>query len=379
MENKVIYIAILLTLILAVLFTACEKRSFTQEVDPDLDNEIKISTNLLGTNFHDDKIKELRIMVFNTSNGELVYNKYYGFADEMGDEFVRIHLELGTYDFAFIANEQSDRGVHEELINFGMEPFSTNKTLKDLYENVAFKADAFSADKHIPMSHIEKGVKITGIRTLELSNSTQYTDEVWPVILTRLAVRLDLEFYTELADKKTAFKRLIITQIPRNVPMFQRKFDDSGNIVNGGTGNYSTIDREVLLANGDTNDWVVSTKVDNTQDPPVAITYYTWKKTRIILPATMFNPDSDKSQGIVVQATYDIAGTPNEGGVPGLHTPGTIATEVPGRTPGVGPYDYTLPRNTYVKYTGKIVDNDIIFEGITVSNWVKVPDVPLED
>lgn len=374
MDKATIYIAILLTLILAILFTACDRNSLTQEEDhTEMGDDIHISLSPSGANFHDDKVKELRVMAFDHTSGELIYNIYNGFSDEMGKDSIRIHLELGTYDFVFIANESSDVEVHEELTNFGMGPFSNYETLEDLYNHIAWADNAFSANKHIPMSHIEKGVEIIGNRTFKLSDNTLYTDKIWPVKLTRMAVRLDLKFRTLLTEKKETFEKLLITQIPKTVPILQQKFDGSGAIINGGTGNFDlTTDREILLADGENGGW--EEEIDNSQSP--SVTYMVWKKTRIILPATMFDPVQDKSQGIVVKAIYT-TGNP-DGGVPGLHTPGTT-TAAPDYTPGQGPYNYTLPRNTYLKFTGNIVDYDIILDAITVNSWGAPQNIGIED
>lgn len=373
MKDLLKYLYPLLASILIILLNSCGDKISQKEDDGDDEGEeIHISVKSLE-DYHDDKIKELRIMAFNHDTQIIAYNIYEGFTDELGKNIIKIHLLPGTYDFAFIANERSDNSLHLKLSAFGKGAFSSYETLEHLYDDpdLRFSFSAFATDKHIPMSHFEEEVKIIGNRTYKIKNNTQQTDKIWPVTLTRLGVRVDLTFKTLLNDKKDNFEKLFITQIPKTVPIFQDMFNGMGVHINGGTGNFdATTDREIRVAEGDDKGWVS----ENENDPS---SYYIWKKTRIILPASMFSPSDDKNQGIVVKAVYTNIAIP-DGATLGLHTPGTT-TVAPGHTVNTPPYDYTLPRNTYMEFIGRIIEGEIEFEHIRVSPWGKKEDIPVEN
>ena len=293
----------------------------------------------------DYKISELRVMIFDYTTGDLAYNYLFEFQedDKEKSHLITFKVDPNHYNFVFVANESSDNALQLNLKDFGRAQSAYQK-FNDL-DQLSFASTAFSTSKNIPMTDLVKDVEVVGNYNFKIGGVQQTGN--WEIGMVKLGVRLDLQFKTTLTDKMTNFSQLVIKNVPKSVPLFENKPSDGTPIMNGGNDGILT-DLTVPRADGDDSDWV-----------NVSGTYY-WKKSRIILPSSMFTDTDDAAQGVDVRAEY--TGLRTEGAVLGFHTPKTV-----GYTSGDA-VNYTLPRRLFINFKGEIVETGFD-ANIEISDW----------
>lgn len=270
----------------------------------------------------DRTISTFRVLIFN-SNG-LVYNKY----TENTTQPFSIELAQDTYDFVFIGNEKSDPALSTSLSSFG-------GTLNELMAK-SFSSDAFASGKNIPMTHMERNVKILGSGRYQ-TNGGSPQNGPWTVILVRLGIRVDLMLETDVLENRNSFTGLEIHNIPQTVPLFASDLNGDP-IYNSGT--YAA-SRFIPVTEGDGFYQVGSTNK------------YQWIKDRIILPSKLFNPKTDKNKAVLFKTKY------------------TDESSILQEVAPLGPWNtdtYITPRNHYFKFKG-IVGLDNLNIHLQVNTW----------
>jgi len=278
----------------------------------------------------DNKVTDLRILAFHSSDGLLAVNQYHDFTSQF-DNPIHIQIPAGTYDFVFIANETSDASLSTQLGNM----VEATATLTDL-NGFSFSSAAFDASKNIPMSSACYDIIIDA--TLGLSedggstyNVTSQTNP-WEVAIERLGVRTDITLQTPFATVGQEFRALELTNIPDKVYILSKNKSGTPHYNNA---SYETASRTISLSDGDTG--YTSGMQFNSS------TYtYEWKKSRMILPESMFLNATNASQGVQLTAKY--------------HT-------ISDKTAVLGPLDhcsdgsnhgYNLPRNHHLTVNGTL-------------------------
>nr|AIA99561.1 hypothetical protein [uncultured bacterium contig00003(2014)] len=136
----------------------------------------------------DNEINSLRMLIYNSGSGDLAYNIDLPTVPTASDP-ASLEIMVGTYDFVFIANEDSDDVLKGHLISSGNADIDDITKLRAL----SFSRSAFDADTAIPM--------VTFIEQVAVANNTVKTPDmntplsgVWSVNMERVAVRLRMTF-----------------------------------------------------------------------------------------------------------------------------------------------------------------------------------------
>jgi hypothetical protein len=286
----------------------------------------------------DRRITQFPILVFSTTGG-LVENFYT--TDIATRNPWTIRLYGGTYHFVFIANEGSagDNSGTDQQWNT-LKTFTGSLTQ---LENIAFPSSAFADTKDIPMSAICKDVQLLGDNQYKIGGGGTQTG-TWPVTVTRLGVRVDVRLHTALAQKVQDFTGLEFHNVPTSVPVLEQTTGGTPTDLLSPAGYESSPFRPVLKANGDTPDFT-----DIGTGPQAG--EKEWKKTRVILPSSVFADNTDPDKGIEVHVIYG----------------GTSAKAVLAPDPATS---YTQPRNTYYTFDAELVNSGAqpqLF--ITAQSW----------
>jgi hypothetical protein len=287
----------------------------------------------------DRKIVQFRVLAFNATTGVLAHNAYISNTPDIVSKMpLLMKMYAGSYDFVFIANEASDPALAGRLAAY----HPGGKSLSDI-ENESFASTAFSATANIPMSAFVKNVEVVGDKQYKL-NGVSHTG-TWPVIVTRLAIRVDVRLFTGIAQRKDNCTGLEFYNLPNTVPVLAQRKDDS-SIYNGGTGHYEASSRTVA-----TNDADNGTGFTVTIPPTPA--GWEWVKSRIILPSSVFSASGTKANAIQAKVKY-ASGNDSQF----VLAPGTAT-------------NFVTPRNNY--YT---VDATLVYSGtelfIAAQDWTQV-------
>lgn len=224
----------------------------------------------LGEHVGDDAdyiVNSLRVLVFDKTTGAIKDNTYYNAHDK---DIIRFPIEIGTYNFAFIANEPSLVSIKTTLDNVA--------NYSDL-NNIAFPAASFSSTQEIPMIQAINNVEV-------LSNGSGVkidggaTESMITLALNRMAARLDIQLKAE-EDLASAFKGINLSGIPNIVPLFPLTYTGTA-VSRTGSRSYTLADNAEYFLNA---------------TPPSG---YNWaiQASRIIIPSNDFLPpksDSDKA------------------------------------------------------------------------------------
>ncbi|MCD7937085.1 MAG: fimbrial protein [Tannerellaceae bacterium] len=291
----------------------------------------------------DEIVAELRILVFNSSDELLVLNQYYDFTLQFENP-VTFRIKAGTYDFIFIANEKSDAFLSTQLNNMVEE----TTTLTD-FNGYSFSSAAFDANKNIPMSSACYDIMIEPTLGLSQDGGITYNmpDQLtpWEVEIERLGVRADITLQTKFATVAQDFQALQFDNIPDKVYILSQ--NKSGTI-HYNNGSYEATPRIINLSEGDTG-YTSGMVFNNTTNN------YEWKKTRVILPESIFLNETNTSQGVQMTAKYNTASD---------------------QTATLGPLDncsdlinhgYNLPRNHHLTVNGTFnINTDLTLD---VKSW----------
>ena len=242
----------------------------------------------------DDYIVEtFRILAFN-GGGECVSNTRYS---AILNEVIQHPIDLGTYNFVFLANEPNIPSLTLKLDNL----FSYNEL-----NDVAYPESAFASDEIIPMIQEIKNVEILSGGGAKIDGVAVSTPI--PLKLDRIGARIDVTLKA-VEDLDAIFTGVTFSNMPDKVPL---------------TANYNgTINRNV------TRTFTLAGDNEYFSDTTVAESGIVWAKNiaRIIVPANEFSPVSNKGDATVFTVNMD-----------GKYNPYCELKIATG--------DYSLPRNT---------------------------------
>lgn len=131
----------------------------------------------------DRVVSSLRVLIYHSSNGELVFNIPVDIPTPS-----RIDIRTGTYDFIFIANEDSDPALKAHLTSVDDADINTlNKLL-----SLSFERTAFDVAEDIPMVKLIEQVEVSGDNTIRTPEMSAAQTGTWIVSVDRVAIRLKL-------------------------------------------------------------------------------------------------------------------------------------------------------------------------------------------
>jgi len=283
----------------------------------------------------DNKVTDFRIVIFNSTTKLLELNLFFNFMTEFENP-ISFEIKEGTYDFIFLANETSDLTLSATL-NAMVE----GTTTLTLFESYSFASTAFNESKEIPMSTAYYGVIIDATLGLSDDNGSTYQPatqtQPWSIELERLAIRVDMTLQTTSAFVASDFQSILFSNIPNKVFILPETKD--GTILYN-SGSYES--RTFAKSSGDTG---YTTGFQ--QNAGV----YEWKKSRIILPSSVFVNNTVAANGIGMMANYS-----------------TLSAQSAVLGPIIG-NSYTLPRNYNIVMSGKLYSTLDIALTLEILNW----------
>jgi hypothetical protein len=238
----------------------------------------------------DDRVKYLRVMIFNARDGSIAFNK---FIDNDSTDY-EIKMMTGIYHFVFIANERPENASPSSPISADLDKVRAFGEL----DNIAFASSDVSDSTLIPMVSLYRDVTVEGNNKLKGTNPDNSAFAVagnaWSIEVERAAIRVDLTLTTTSHALAAAFKHVGISNIPDKVPLLKtvhssEQFEPERQI-DKGAGFQTT-------SNGE---WV-------------------WQHRRIILPASNIK-NAGQSNAITFTARFanfpDLQGTLVDGPTP---------------------------------------------------------------
>ncbi|MCD8176157.1 MAG: hypothetical protein LUE98_01505 [Tannerellaceae bacterium] len=288
----------------------------------------------------DDIVSEFRVMAFGSADGKLYLNKYFDFTTNFSNP-IEIQIYAGTYDIIFIANEKSDNNLHLSL-----DAMDNTSQLSQL-ESSSFASTAFNSIQNIPMASVYRNIEIDAVQGLSEDGITFIAADQttpWEVEIERLGLRADITLQTKFATVAQDFQALQFDNIPDKVYILSQ--DKSGTLQYN-TGSYEITPRNINLSDGDTG-YTSGMILNNSTNT------YEWKKTRVILPKSIFPDKTDESQGVQMTAKYNTAND-------------QTAALGPLNNCSDGDHCYNLPGNHYLTVNGMLNLN--IDLTLDVMNW----------
>jgi hypothetical protein len=291
----------LLLLLPALVMVSCSRDEdintpqgefITLTLSPGLGNAATRATHPGST--EDQHIAHFRALVFNHNaggTGTLIHN-----TGKITGQSTTVTLYEGVYDFVFITNEDSDAAFATTLTN---DYTAGSKTLADL-DNLYVSASGIIATKDIPMSGIYRNVDVrtTGYLLLndgDILGTTPRRTAQWQAKVTRLGIRVDVRLFTEIVQNKNACTGISFQNLPDKVPLLAELHGGGANTYEAAT----PITRTYYIANGDTGTPDYSAGFQT-----VGGGGWDWKKTRIILPSSLFSPVTAAAKGISAHVQY---------------------------------------------------------------------------
>ena len=313
----------------------------------------------------DYAVSSLRVLIFKPGD-----YAHYNFPIDLSTAIqpYTIEIDQGTYDFVFIANEDSDPTLAAELAGYNV-----NHTLTELAGKY-FDSSSIRNDYTIPMTRIYRNVRVAGNNEVYLDGSAVRQTSPWPVEVDRTCIRIDLFMETTIETMVNGFTSLQLANVPNKVYVLPENLSGQTNYNVTGSSSFETLTSAVLVyrsfANNRGDEYTYrGPTVDDVDytikvvNPGLSFTKesdgkWHWYK-RIILPETVFADKTDKDSGIELQVivngnTYKL----------------TLSNQAE--------TDFTIKRNVRYKVTGTLTANYITFE-VSVKPWGKNEneDIPL--
>lgn len=269
-------------------------------------------------------VQTFRILAFNGS-GACVSNTHY---NAIRNETIKHTIEIGTYDFVFLANEAENASIKTQLDNLG---YYTELNA------IAFPASAFASDTLIPMMQEIKDVEVLKNGNAKIAGTAVATPI--KLELDRIGARIDV-LLKAVEDLDAIFTGVTFSNLPDKVPL---------------TANYNgTVNRNL------TRSFTLSGNSDYFSDTTVVESGIVWAKNvaRIIVPSNEFTPVDNKNNAMVF--TVNLEGKYNP------YCELKIASS-----------DYSIPRNTKLDLLGTVkmpLDMNIKAEPWIESNNTWTPD-----
>ena len=264
----------------------------------------------------DDFISSLRIMLFNSGSGAMAYNfvltatELAAMNNSSNPVPYKMTITTGTFDFVFIANEDSDTELRGgSTLTDILDAYTTSNTLSEVM-NLHFLSSAFQNNLTIPMTALFRNAKVSISNTITLEGNSMPEVAPWRVGVERAAVRVDLIMKTTSPYGAANFTDFLISNVPNKVYLFPVNASNTPlyNITGSGAGPFETTIRTIAGDDGDKYSIVsgveyfeeVDEFIPFVEDPTTPGDYYWYK--RIILPSSMFTPANDELNAIVLSA-----------------------------------------------------------------------------
>ncbi|MCD8079297.1 MAG: FimB/Mfa2 family fimbrial subunit [Bacteroides sp.] len=159
----------LLVCLLFTLFISCTKDDANKGKEGD-DAVISLSVSSASYSINqdeilwEDRVDELRMLVFRTDNGEIVFNQKLYFPDGFSQKSKAVRLPLGTFDFYFIANETvyPDDFVSALTDIENESQFRTDTRFTTLAYHTGFTPDGTTPAGRFVMSAVYTNITVTG-------------------------------------------------------------------------------------------------------------------------------------------------------------------------------------------------------------------------
>ena len=312
-------------LLIMMLLSSCVSEVVIPDI-PEHNDESYLSVQSYGLrsggtyagDMDDFIVQSFRILAFNGS-GQCVSNVSY---DGTFNEIIVHPIDVGIYNFVFLANEPDNAVIKTQLDNI---------TLYSDLDDVAYPASSFSSDTLIPMMQEIKNVEV-------LKDGVSKTNGILnpsPIQLSldRLGARLDVTLKAE-EDLDVTFTGITLSNIPDKVPL---------------TSNYTgTVNRN------QTRSFTVTGNSEYFSDTTIIESGIVWGKNikRIIVPSNDFTPSNDKNKAIVFTVNLE-----------GKYNPACELKRLS------SPENYTLPVNSKLNLLAKV--RMPLELNITASEWEK--------
>lgn len=344
-------------LLLGVLLTASSCVSST--VEPEVEKatlQISARSALLDpTDNPDEAITSLRMMVFRTGS-YIMYNEKIDLANN--NPFT-IKIDKGTYDFVFIANEDSDESLHSGKTLTEVLDAYAGRSVSDITAEY-FDSSAFRNDYSIPMTSIYRNVQVIDDRSI--NNNGTPVSGTWEVKVVRSGIRVDLFIVTENETMAEGFQKLEVVKVPKIAYLFDTSETTPAVNVTGAssfetyTASSAPSYRTYLYNEGDEKgphapEFEGDVTYELTPSDQVFVKdgdKWYWYK-RIILPYTAFTPVGTGDNGIQLRVTV-------------WGRPYTLTLSNQANT------DYTIKRNSRYNVTGILNPSYIEFK-VSVKPW----------
>lgn len=117
----------------------------------------------------EDRVDELRMIVFDTGDGHTVFNEKLYFPNGFAEKSKSVRLRPGTYDFYFIANETVYEGEFVSAITSisNKSEFNTDPRFTTIVYNPDFKPDGMTQGGRFLMSAMYENITIVSGRSEE--------------------------------------------------------------------------------------------------------------------------------------------------------------------------------------------------------------------
>lgn len=200
-------------LFVALVAASCSNENESAPKSGDDDAVVSLSLKAASTSinedqiFWEDRVDELRMIVFNSSNGETVINQKMAFPNGFANRSKGVRMDVGTYDFYFIANESVYTGDFITALDAisNKSQFTTDTRFTSLQYNPDFIPDGTTGQGRFIMSAIYNNISVA-------SGGTE--DNPAPLIIPTGKV----ELIRALAKIEVIFrKRTAGTTIPSNL------------------------------------------------------------------------------------------------------------------------------------------------------------------
>lgn len=165
--KKIKYFTIFFSVL--ILVTGCSSDDQGKESDNEDEAVISLSLKATSSSINEDKVNwedrvdELRMVVFNTSDGKVVFNQKLYFPNGFANSSKSVVIRPGNYDFYFIANESVySTDFASALMAIGNKSqFSTDTRFRNLQYNPDFIPSETGRNGRFVMSAIYNNIAVT--------------------------------------------------------------------------------------------------------------------------------------------------------------------------------------------------------------------------
>lgn len=150
---------IFFSVILTILMMNCSQDN-TENADTNNEAVISLSLKAATLSINEDKVlwedrvEELRMIVFNSDDGDVIFNRLVDFPNGFSNSSEAIPFRPATYDFFFIANESAYSSNFSSALQAitNVSDLSSNNTFKNLVYNENFMPDGTTSEGLFLMS-----------------------------------------------------------------------------------------------------------------------------------------------------------------------------------------------------------------------------------